>query len=219
MGNRVFTQKDKAFNTIYRLIIFICFAGSLAAVYGILAIVNAKEFGKNIIAPMTFMSYGYYVSLIGSTAAVIFSILAYKSGNTASLFFRTVFSIGICILEVIGHSFMRIVKFMCDIMNKYGYEYITGTSSPEEAGLTQSEIEQIKSFGKLDLDSINEDVYFYLFSGIFLGAVVYFILSITSLHSLLKQRNIPVSNGIPMDDELARYYSGNNSGYNDINNL
>lgn len=214
MGNKVFTYKDKAFNTIYRLIIFICFAGALAAVYGVLSIVATNgDYNENLVRYTNSLVYGYYVLLIGSAAAVIFSAFAYKSGGIISLIFRTLFSVGIFMLEICGHKIMSVGKFLCDITNKYGYEYLN-SHSPEELGLTQSDIEKLEN-----IDNTDGNLMIYVIWGIFLAVVIYFILSLTSLHSLFKQRKIPVSSGVPMDDELAQYYDNSNSGYDNINNL
>lgn len=218
MGNKIFTYKDKAFNTIYRIILFVCLAASATAVFGIISIVvnqnNDIILEKNVSYIMA-MTYGYYVAMIGSAAAVVFSILSYKSGSFVSLFFRTASSLGIFILDLCGISFMSILKLMCNVINKYGIDYLKEENpSPEAVGLTQADIEKLQN-----IDNLDENIYVLLFAGLFFGAFVYFILSLTSLHSLFKQRKIPVSNGVPMDDELAQYYDNSSSGYDNINNL
>ncbi len=218
MNMRNITNKDKAFNTIYRIILFVCFAASVVSVYGVISIVAAENsdsyeaFSEESVNSLTAMTYGYYVVMIGSAAAVVLSIISYKSGSVVSLFFRTLSSSCIFILDFCGRSFMSVVKVMCDTLNKYGVDYLKKGPSPEDVGLTQADIDSFKN-----IDNLDENIYVLLFMGIFLGAVLYFILSLTSLHSLFKQKKIPVSNGIPMDSELAQYY--NNNSYDNMNDL
>ncbi len=215
MDNRIFTRKDKTLNTIYRIILFACLAASAVTVYGILNVViadNQNNLGKKILG-MMIMTYGYYAVVVGSATAILFSVLSYKSGSVISVFFRTVSSLGILVLDLCGVKFMSVLKKASDIVCKYGIDYIKTNPSPEEVGLTQADFDKYQNM----IDNTDEDMLELLFIGIFLGAAVYFILSLTSLHSLYRQRKNPVSENIPMDDELAQYYS--DSGNDNINDL
>lgn len=213
MDNRIFTRKDKVFNIIYRIILFLCLAASAVTVYGIITVViadNQNDTEKTILG-MMIMTYGYYAVVAGSAAAILFSALSYKSGSAASVFFRTVSSLDILVLDLCGVKFMSVLKKASDIILKYGIDYIMTDPSPEEVGLTQADFDKYQNV----VENTDDNVFVLLFIGIFLGAIIYFILSLTSLHSLFRQRKIPVSENIPMDDELAQYYndSGNDNTY------
>lgn len=212
MNNRVIYKKDKVFNTIYRIILFLCLAASAATVYGIIkiAVIDEKYVSDNTIGYMMVMTYGYYALVAGSAAAVLFSVLSYKNGSVISVFFRTVSSLGILLLNLCGITYMGVLKKASDIILKYGIDYIKTNPSTEDVGLTQAEFDKCQNIA----DNPDDNMITFLIIGIFLGAIIYFILSLTSLHSLFKQRKTPVFSDVPMDEELEQYYNYSDNKYN-----
>lgn len=200
---KTITQNDIALNTAYRIIIFICFAASAASICGILVLFGARTdpdgYGDEFFSVLTLTIYGYFTVLAGSAAAVVFSILSYKSASAASLILRTLSSVIIFVLYLCEYSVMRVLWAICGLVSEYGAEYLTQSPSPEDLGLSQDGFNNMVS-ALANADG-NKTAAFA--AGLISGVFIYLILSVTSAISLVRRSKVSAADGIAANGEAA----------------
>lgn len=180
------TKNDKLFNIILRLIIFVTFIGTFLGTIAVIQVAvdgNMNHIGSQTINMLRMMCIGYYISLIGSAAIVVMSLLSKNCANTVCVIFRTIFALLIFVLEIAGIGIMNAFNTVTSIISDYGYGNIL-TMSRDDLDLSNSQLEAIDRIGEAD-----ESAIAVVLIGLMIGVVAYFIMSITSIVNLATLNN------------------------------
>ncbi|MBQ6229830.1 MAG: hypothetical protein IJJ74_01795 [Eubacterium sp.] len=130
----------------------------------------------------------YKIVFIGTCAALILSVISKYRCKKKSIVFRTIFLLILTVAMVIGLKVNNTLHDVTEVLDKMQITDLNKVTKQVciDAGITPSRAEELAetlsandSFGAVMSMTI----------AIFVSAILYFILTITSLHNLLKKEN------------------------------
>lgn len=190
-GEKMNENTKKICNIVFRLVIFACFIMAVIMVVNMITFImimdkdDPKKTDEFVDAILAFTGL-YQGVFYASCAAFILSILSKYKCSTAAIVVRTIF-IGILTavmafglkVDIAMHDVTEVLeKLKLTDLNKITKEKCI------EAGITKERAEELAE--TLNADSAQGAVI-AMSIAIFLSALIYFILTCTSLHNLLKK--------------------------------
>ena len=130
----------------------------------------------------------YKVVFFGSCAALILSVLSNYKCKKKSIVFRTIFLLILTVAMVIGLKVNNALNEVTDVLDKMQITDLNKVTKQVciDAGITPERAAELAETLNAN-DSLGAVMSMTI--AIFVSAILYFILSITSLHNLLKKDN------------------------------
>ena len=181
----------KIFNTVFRIVIFICFILSVIMVINLISfiiIMDKDDPGRinDFISAINSFTGLYKVVFIGTCAALILSIISKYRCKKKSIVFRTIFLLILTVAMVIGLKVNNALHDVTEVLDKMQITDLNKVTKQVciDAGISPSRAEELAETLSAN-DSLGAVMSMTI--AIFVSAILYFILTITSLHKLLKK--------------------------------
>ncbi|MBR1675571.1 MAG: hypothetical protein IJ703_11535 [Eubacterium sp.] len=181
----------KIFNTVFRIVIFICFILSVIMVINLISfiiIMDKDDPGRinDFISAINSFTGLYKVVFIGTCAALILSIISKYRCKKKSIVFRTIFLLILTVAMVIGLKVNNALHDVTEVLDKMQITDLNKVTKQVciDAGISPSRAEELAETLSAN-DSLGAVMSMTI--AIFVSAILYFILTITSLHNLLKK--------------------------------
>lgn len=183
MGN------SKVLNIIFRIVIFICAALSVYACFETITLaidaaeVNADSITIGMVKSMMASFKAFRIVFFGTLLGLALSFIARRGSSGISIFFRTFNLAAAAVLQFMGLKFVNAFLYLSDILVKIGKEDFS--SLENEKLLSSYGYSAIEINKNTDILEKEEGIIFLL-CGMFFSAFIFFVLSLTSIHSLVK---------------------------------
>jgi glucan phosphoethanolaminetransferase (alkaline phosphatase superfamily) len=181
----------KIYNTVFRIVIFICFIMSVIMVINLISfiiIMDKDDPGRidDFISAINSFTGLYKIVFIGTCAALILSIISKYRCKKKSIVFRTIFLLILTVAMVIGLKVNNALNEVTDVLDKMQITDLNKVTKQVciDAGITPERATELAETLNAN-DSLGAVMSMTI--AIFVSAILYFILSITSLHNLLKK--------------------------------
>ena len=183
----------KIFNTVFRIVIFICFIMSVIMVINLISfiiIMDKDDPGRidDFISAINSFTGLYKIVFIVTCAALILSVISKYRCKKKSIVFRTIFLLILTVAMVIGLKVNNALHDVTEVLDKMQITDLNKVTKQVciDAGITPARAEELAETLSAN-DSLGAVMTMTI--AIFVSAILYFILSITSLHNLLKKEN------------------------------
>ncbi len=177
-------DKKKIIALVFRFAIIITGIALLVAVISIIGSAFSSDdlLDEDTVSALVLSTNMYYVGFVGSLIALVLSFVAKDFCKKISIVARTFFMMIASVLMIAGMKFNNALSFSSKLIKEYGDIDLT-FADPEDYGITEKKLEQLEE--AIESEST---MAIYLVA-MLVGAAIYLILALTSLHYLAKKKN------------------------------